>query len=72
MGTEIQAIIFFLRAVEEKDTVDIVKTCKSETDGNDTDMTIVKTIIDGIVNPLTHICNLSFKTGTFPCKIKTS
>lgn len=33
---------------------------------------LVKKVIDGIVNPLTYFCNLSFKTGTFPCKMKTA
>lgn len=30
----------------------------------------VKHVIDGIVKPLTYICNLSFQTGTFPIKMK--
>uniref|UniRef100_A0A3Q3EDH9 Reverse transcriptase domain-containing protein n=1 Tax=Labrus bergylta TaxID=56723 RepID=A0A3Q3EDH9_9LABR len=33
-------------------------------------MRIVKQVIQGIAKPLTHICNLSFKTGKFPRKMK--
>ena len=64
----------FLRAAKEKEIIDIVSKCKNKTstDWNEIDMTIVKKVINGIVNPLTYICNLSFKTGTFPCKIKTT
>lgn len=42
------------------------------TDCNKIDMTPVKKICDGIVNPLIYICNLSFKTGSFPCQMKTA
>ncbi len=43
---------------------------KTSTDGNDIDMCLVKKIIEGIVDLLTHICNLSFKMGKFPPKMK--
>lgn len=33
-------------------------------------MYIVKTVIDGIADPLTHISKLSFKTGIFPQRMK--
>lgn len=35
-------------------------------------MTFVKTIIHGIVKPLTYICNQSFLTGIFPNSMKTA
>lgn len=41
-------------------------------DWNDIDMFLIKKILSGIVAPLTHICNLSFKTGTFPDKMKVA
>ncbi len=46
--------------------------CKNKTsaDWNEIDMTTVKNVIDGIVKPITYICNLSFQTGTFPSKMK--
>ncbi len=33
-------------------------------------MKIVKRVIEGISEPLTFICNLSFQTGKFPSKMK--
>lgn len=33
-------------------------------------MTLIKKVIDSIINPLTYICNLSFTTGSFPQKMK--
>ncbi len=64
----------FLTAVEEKDIVDIVGKCenKKSTDCDDIDMTILKKVIDGISKPFTHVCNLSFLTGTFPNRMKTA
>ncbi len=40
------------------------------TDCNDIDMKLVKQISVGISKPLTYICNLSFRTGTFPRNMK--
>uniref|UniRef100_A0A3Q3EXG8 Reverse transcriptase domain-containing protein n=1 Tax=Labrus bergylta TaxID=56723 RepID=A0A3Q3EXG8_9LABR len=62
----------FLTAVEESEIIEIVHKCKNKTstDYNDIDMRIVKQVIQGIAKPLTHICNLSFKTGKFPRKMK--
>lgn len=36
----------------------------------DINMRLIKTIIDNILKPLTHICNVSLQTGTFPDKMK--
>ena len=60
----------FLKAVEEKEILDIVTKFKNKksTDLNDLDMTLVKKVIEGISKPLTFICSLSFQTGTFPNK----
>lgn len=62
----------FLTSVEEKEIIDIVHMCKykTSTDCNDIDMKIVKKVIEGIVGPLTYICNLSFQTGKVPNKMK--
>ncbi len=35
-------------------------------------MSLVKKIIDGIIEPLKHVCNLSFTMGRFPDKIKVA
>ena len=65
----------FLTAVDEKEIIDIVKKKKKSknkvfTDLNEIDMKVVKRVIEWISNPLIHICNLSFHTGTFPNKMK--
>lgn len=62
----------FLNGVDENEILDIVKNCKNKksTDFNDIDMSLVKLVIEGISKPLTHICNLSFKTGAFPNQMK--
>ena len=65
----------FLRAVEEKEIVKIVskyKNNKISTEWNETDTTLVMAVIDGIANPLTYICNLSFKMCTLLCKMKNA
>lgn len=53
----------FLKAVDEKEVRDIVSNFKDKTstDCNEIDMTIMKKVIDGISQPLTHICNMSFR-----------
>lgn len=65
---------FFLRATEEGEIKEIVNKFKNKisTDCEEIDMTIVKRVIDGILKPLTHICNLSFLTGKFPDKMKVA
>ena len=40
------------------------------TDYNDINMLMVKELINQIVRPFVHICNVSFQTGVFPDKIK--
>ena len=65
---------FYLETVEKNEIIDIVTKCKDKTstDWNGIDMNLVKKVIDGIVNPLTHICNVSFISGIFPEKMKTA
>ena len=62
----------FISAVDEKEVMDIVSKFKNKTstDSNEIDMTIVKKVIDGILKPLTYVCNLSFQTGKFPNQMK--
>lgn len=43
---------------------------KTSTDFNETDMTVVKRVTDGVSKPLAYICRLSFETNTFPNKVK--
>ncbi len=58
----------FIRGVDEKEILNIVNNCKNKysTDGNDIDMSLVKSIIEHIVKPFTHICNQSFFNRNFP------
>ena len=45
----------------------------SQSTGNDNiDMSIIKYAISQIVKPLAHICNISFKNGTFPDQMKVA
>ena len=64
----------FLSGVEEREITEIVKNCKNKkSTGNDNiDMSIIKHVISHIVKPLTHICNISFKNGTFPDQLKVA
>ena len=41
-------------------------------DSNEIDMKVVKKVIEGISEPLTYICILSFQTGLFSNKHKKS
>ncbi len=77
---EVQAMDFldnnpnsmYLKLTDEKEIIEIVSKWKNKksTDWNDIEMALIKEIIDAIVKPLTYICNLSFKTGVFPSKMK--
>ena len=63
-----------LNGVEEREITEIVKICKNKkSTGNDNiDMSIIKHVISHIVKPLTHICNISFRNGTFPDQMKVA
>lgn len=63
-----------LGTVESKEIINVANKCTSKisADWNDIDMFLIKKIINEIVDPLTYICNLSFKTGTFPDKMKVA
>lgn len=64
----------FLRPVNENEIVSIVQKFKVKysRDSDGVDMATVKKVIKEIAQPLVHICNLSFQTGTFPTKMKTA
>uniref|UniRef100_A0A8C6T7P7 Reverse transcriptase domain-containing protein n=1 Tax=Neogobius melanostomus TaxID=47308 RepID=A0A8C6T7P7_9GOBI len=64
----------FLKPVEEKEILDIVKGCKNKTstDYYDMDMKTLKSVIESISKPLTYICNLSLQTGQFPESMKVA
>lgn len=62
----------FLTPVEEKEVLDTVNKCNNKTskDFNDLDMKTIKKVAEAIIKPFTYICNLSFKSGQFPAKMK--
>lgn len=58
----------FLTAVGKDEIIESLMSCKNKTstDCDGIDMTVLKKVINGILKPLTYICNLSFQSGTFP------
>ena len=62
----------FLSPVREDEVNEIIKNSKSKSscDAFDIDMSLLKKVKLGIIKPLTFICNLSFTTGVFPCRMK--
>ena len=64
----------FLTPVDEMEVSRVVNRCKNKysTDANELSMYVVKRIFVNIVTPVTHICNLSFKNGVFPEKMKVA
>ena len=64
----------FLAETSETEILEIVKNCKSKTsaDCNDLSMLLLKEIINYVIKPFTHICNLSFLTGVFPNNMKVA
>ena len=64
----------FIDNVSSDEIKKIVNSYKNKTslDCNDINITIVKKVIDYIVEPLTYICNQSFEQGIFPEQMKIS
>ena len=64
----------FLRNTDRVEIIGIVNKFrnKTSTDCNGIDMKLIKKVINAIADPLTYICNLSFKTGSFPNLMKTA
>ena len=62
----------FLHDVNKKEILDVIKSFgnKTSTDYNGMNMFILKKMTDFIVDPLLHICNLSFSKGVFPDAMK--
>ena len=57
---------------DKEEVIHTVNSCgnKSSTDCNGITMKLLKNMIKCISEPVTHICNLSFKYGIFPQKMK--
>ena len=64
----------FLDPVTEAELLSIVIACKSKhsKDCHDMSMVRLQKLINVIMTPLLHICNLSFAYGVFPNKMKTA
>uniref|UniRef100_A0A3B3H5U1 Reverse transcriptase domain-containing protein n=1 Tax=Oryzias latipes TaxID=8090 RepID=A0A3B3H5U1_ORYLA len=62
----------FLSEVSSNEILEIVRTFqnKRSKDWNDIDMSLIKNTIEFIVEPLTHIFNMSFREGIFPNNMK--
>uniref|UniRef100_A0A673A262 Reverse transcriptase domain-containing protein n=1 Tax=Sphaeramia orbicularis TaxID=375764 RepID=A0A673A262_9TELE len=62
----------FLGGVCESEVLEVVRKSKNKksTDRNSIDMTLIKQVINSILQPFTYICNKSFQTGTFPENMK--
>lgn len=62
----------FLTAVTEDEILKIVQRFKNKfsTDCQQIDIALVKQVINNILTPLTHVCNLSLKYGYVPRKMK--
>ena len=62
----------FLEPTCTEEVLNVIKSCDSKTsiDFNGFDMNIVKKIGSIIAEPFTAICNMSFKQGVFPDKMK--
>lgn len=62
----------FLERVQASEILKIVYEFanKKSNDYTDMNMSLIKQIIDVIVEPFTYICNLSFTTGKFPERMK--
>lgn len=62
----------FLRGVCSSDVLEVVRKFKNKksTDCNNVDMSLIKEVINCVLEPFTYICNKSFLTGTFPDNMK--
>ena len=62
----------FMRPVDEEEVITTVTGCtkKRSSDFEDISMDTVAKIVSVICKPLAHICNISFRTGVFPSRMK--
>ena len=62
-----------MRPVDEEEVMNTVKGCTKKyksSDFEDISMDTVAKVTSVISKPLAHICNISFKTGVFPTRMK--
>ena len=62
-----------MRPVDEEEVITTVTGCtkKKSSDFEDISMdTVAAKVVSVICKPLAHICNISFRTGVFPSRMK--
>ena len=61
-----------MRPVDEEEVITTVTGCtkKRSSDFEDISMDTVAKVVSVICKPLAHICNISFRTGVFPSRMK--
>ena len=66
--------VLFLAPTDKVEVIRTVNSCGNKylADCGSIMMSLVKNVIECISEPMTHICNLSFKCGIFPHKMKTA
>ena len=64
----------FIEPVVQKEILNLTSQCKGKNskDCNDISMKVIKNVMSSVIEPFTHICNLSFSTGVFPDAMKTA
>ena len=71
LGESIEQSLF-MRPVDEEEVITTVTGCtkKKSSDFEDISMDTVAKVVSVICKPLAHICNISFRTGVFPSRMK--
>ena len=61
-----------MKPVDEEEAITTVTGCtkKRSSDFEDISMDTVAKVVSAICKPLAHICNISFRTGVFPSRMK--
>lgn len=62
----------FLGGICLSDVLEVVRKFKKRksTDCDNVDMSLIKEVVNCVLEPFTYICNKSFLTGNFPDKMK--
>ena len=62
----------FLYDVNKKEIIDIVNTLENKLskDKDDFNMSLMKKIVNQVVDPFLHICNISLNKGVYPDAMK--
>ena len=71
LGVSIEQSLF-MKPVDEEEVITTVTGCtkKRSSDFEDISMDTVAKVVSVICKPLAHICNVSFRTGVFPSRMK--